>query len=431
MARFSDLPNELIISIWSYVVEPQVEPQSVESFALVSKRVYELAKPFVEEHQRLRQRYAKIFDLEKGKHGRAAGLLEAILLNPRVAVYINEFQLPKWAYCWEDQDITFQVQSYATKTMEVFEDAVRSLSQITPLEAENLVADIRSGHEGPLLALILIRLTKLKKLEIHSCGWNSEDDSLNLVLGDWSWSSESLGHPRPSTIGSTRHPDNEAFLQSPKFSHISDLEIKFCDIKQETISQLLGSTKILKSFSYHECFSSVVEPYQVCNELLECSRQSLQKLCLISNDEMNLEEIHVIRDAISRFEILQELEIGIVLLRGCEDEDCNTLIDMLPISIKKVSLSSTRMVAYRTLRGTVLQMVKHKEVHLPNLKALTLEQCVCNDYMAPVTRTELRDTKSFTELSRKSAEVGVFLSVTKYGCSHSGNDEGVFQAYMP
>lgn len=430
MAAFSDLPNELIISIWGYVIEPE----SVENFALVSKRLYELATPFVEEHQRLRQRYAKICDLGGGKDGRAADLLNAILLNPRVAVYINELQLQGWAKCWEDQDDSLQTHSYAGKTMEVFEDAIRSLSLITSSEADDWVEDIKSGHEGPILALILIRLNELKKLEIFQ-RFLDLDGSLDLVLGGWSRSLGTLAHAKRSSKESKRHHGNGEFLQLPKFSHISDLVINFCDIELRTISQLLGSTKKLKSFTCYGSFTCFVKPSQVCNELLKYSRQSLQKLRLDFNSELELGENHsFITDALSRFERLVELEMDIVFLLSSEDDDCNTLIDMLPTSIEKVTFASIMRIAFETIRSVILRMVKSKVVHLPNLKALTFEQSLYQgfhgDTTALIIGIELRDTELFAELSRKSAEVGVVLSVTKSEYSIFRNDRAAVRVYM-
>ena len=433
MAVFSDLPNELIINIWGYVVEPQ----SVENFALVSKRVYELATPFVEEHQRLRQQYPKILDLETGKHGRAADLLGVLPLNPRVALYINELQFRVgediWEDYWEDQDEPIQNQSYAGTTMDIFEEEIWSLSLIDRFEAEYWVKMLRSWHEGPLLTLILIRLTELKKFVIYPC-YNS-DRSLEMVVGVWLRSLERLAHPRRSTSESESHPDNGALLQLKEFSQISDLMIKHCDIPCGTILQLLRSTKKLKRFNFYGKLGSSVHLHQICSGLLECSRQSLQSLCLRVDDQIVLgKNRSLIRDAISRFEILLELEIDIIFLLDNRDDDCKTLIDMLPISIKTVSLSSIEMVAHETVRGTILQMIKRKVAHLPNLKALTFELSLYlepqDDTPAPVTRTELRDQEPFADLSRKSAEVGVFLSATKYEYPVSWKNQAVFQACM-
>lgn len=56
MAIFSDLANELIIGIWEYVLDPE----DVESFALVSKRIYGLSSPFLLEHARLKRQFSEI-----------------------------------------------------------------------------------------------------------------------------------------------------------------------------------------------------------------------------------------------------------------------------------------------------------------------------------------------------------------------------------
>ena len=428
MTGFSDLPNELIVSIWGYVIEPK----SVENFALVSKTVYGLATPFVEEHQRLRQRYAEIYDLERGKHGRAAELLEAILLNPRIAVYVNELQIQGWANGWGDQDDSVQTKSYAGKTMDVFEDALRSFT--TPSKAESLVADIRSGQEGPLLALILLRLTELKKLEIYPCYF---DFSLDLILGGWLYPLEELPYPGRSTPERTRHLHNHngAFLHLPKSFHISDLVIKFCDIESSTVSRLLRSTKNLKNFSYYGRTDSFVDPDNICTELLECSRQSLQKLCLEFNHWIGTAEKHtIIRDAISRLEALVEIEMDIVFFIDSEDGNCNTLMETLPSSIEKATFFSTDAISFKRLEGLILEMIKSKGVYLPNLKTLTFEQSFHlgphGDTSTYVPRTELCDTELFAELSKKSAEVGVLLSVTKFENPNCWDDRATFRAYM-
>ena len=423
MARFSDLPNELIINIWGYVFEPK----SVENFALVSKKIYEVATPFVEEHNRLRGRYAKISDLDEGKHGRAAGLLEAILLNPRVTLYINELQIRGWAHGWKDQNDSLQTQSYAAKTMDVFEDAIRSLSCIDPFDAETWVLEMRSGHEGPLLTLILIRLTELKKLEIFP-GYSEADGSLNQILGDRDYPWET----------SAPHRLNEAVSQFPKSGHISDLVIKYCDIEYITILRLLRSTKNLKKFSYYERPDSFVDPYQICSELLKWSRQSLQRLCLEFDHEVNISEKNIIvRDAISRFETLVELEMDINFFIDSEHEGCNVLMEKLPTSIEMVTFSGTEAIAFERVEGAVLQMIKHKVLHLPNLIALTFEQIHYlgshYDTVALMTRIELCYTKLFAELTRLSAEVEVLLSVMtepEYPDLLHEDNWAAFQMYM-
>lgn len=58
-----------------------MEPDDVESFALVSKRIYSLATPFVEEHTRLKQQYSKTYCPNHQTRSEAADLFEEMLLT--------------------------------------------------------------------------------------------------------------------------------------------------------------------------------------------------------------------------------------------------------------------------------------------------------------------------------------------------------------
>ena len=72
MAIFSDLPNELVLCIWGYVIEPD----DVESFALVSKRIYSLSSQFMNEHASLKRQYSKIWISYRQGNYEPADLLE-------------------------------------------------------------------------------------------------------------------------------------------------------------------------------------------------------------------------------------------------------------------------------------------------------------------------------------------------------------------
>lgn len=88
MASFQDLPDELLIDIWGYMLEPE----DVESFALVSKRVYSLSTPFVIEHTYLKKQFSSMV-VSRGKRDSAQiELLEQMLRNPRAAFYVRQLQ---------------------------------------------------------------------------------------------------------------------------------------------------------------------------------------------------------------------------------------------------------------------------------------------------------------------------------------------------
>lgn len=61
MTHFSQLPNETISEFWGYFQEPR----DVENFAIESKDIYVIGRPFVEEHNKLKREYS-IFETGPG-----------------------------------------------------------------------------------------------------------------------------------------------------------------------------------------------------------------------------------------------------------------------------------------------------------------------------------------------------------------------------
>lgn len=171
MAMFSDLPNELIIGIWGFVIEPD----DVESFALVSKRIYGLSSQFVDEHVSLKQQYSKIcFSYRKRNYG-PADLLEKILLDTRIAFYISSLEIDQMRPQLEEQTTR---QAYCKDTMALFEGVVRASPLITGSEVEDWITDVRKGYEYPIIALVIMRLTKIKEFDL----WESKRDEGRYLL---------------------------------------------------------------------------------------------------------------------------------------------------------------------------------------------------------------------------------------------------------
>lgn len=131
MAMFTDLPNELIIDIWGGVIDPE----DVESFALVSKKVYDLAAPFLKEHTCLKQQYSRVC-YPNGQTGEVVYLLEKMLLNPRITLYINELQIDGWAGSWAEQQAPLHVRSYSKATMNLLKDEIRHSSFDPPSDVK-------------------------------------------------------------------------------------------------------------------------------------------------------------------------------------------------------------------------------------------------------------------------------------------------------
>ena len=165
MAIFSDLANELIIGIWGYVIEPN----DVESFALVSKRIYGLSWQFVKEHASLKQQYSKICFSRRERNYEPADLLKKMLLDTRIAFYIISLEISRWDNSWEEP-VTPQI--FCEDTMALFEGAIRASPLITRSKAEDWITDVRKGNEDPIIALVIMRLIKIKKFDL----WEKETE---------------------------------------------------------------------------------------------------------------------------------------------------------------------------------------------------------------------------------------------------------------
>ena len=403
MAVFSDLPNELVIHIWSYVIEPE----SVERFALVSKRVYGLATPFLREHERLKQQYSRIS--HSNARSRAADLLETLLLNPRIAHYIHEFRIGQLARLRKDQ-YQSPLQSYFSSTIKIFETAVRCSSLIFPLEREEWVESIKDGDEAPLIALMIMQTAKVTKFELE--GHSYHPHFIVETLGRITQSSEAAIHPGPSTARSEiACRDYFGYSRPPSLSKVSDLGFYLVSIEARHLFRLLQGIRKLKSFSLiDDGLFTTIEPSQICDELLASSQHSLQKLCLRTEDDI-LDDIEIDNRAdpwancmgdITRFKSLTALETDFVRLCGCSETKCSRLADRLPISIEDVILVSTEVIPSNTLRDMVLQMVECKTVRLPKLKALTFESRLGGKW---------GNKDPIKELKKKCEDVGVVLSM--------------------
>lgn len=357
MAVFSDLPNELVIHIWTYVIEPE----SVESFALVSKRIYGLATPFLKEHKCLKQQFSR-FHYSSPRY-RAAGLLKAILLNPRIALYIKEFKIARCADNRRELH-TSPLQSYSSDTMRLFKEAIRSSFLIAQSEAEDWAAGIERGDEDPILALIIMQPIVLDQLKLCYYG-GGRDRRLFETIRHIAQSSEAAIRPGASSVGSEINSNNQAdFARPSRFSKIRALKFQG-DMGFDPILPLLRTTKDLKSFSFSGGRSSIIDSYQICTELLACSQKSLRQLDLRNDVAMTAE----CTLNITRFETLTSLSTNLELLLGPIDKPCRRLADVLPISIAYVALFS-KVISYEIAEKVVLQMIQSKKEYLPNLVEL-------------------------------------------------------------
>ena len=381
MATFTDLPNELVIKIWSH----EFEPDEIESFALVSKKVHELGKHFVEEHTRLKRQYLKTSLYPSA----AADLLEKMLRNPRIALYVNALTL-MFPHC---DDQKHARKRYSGEIMELFSSAIQLSPLIAPPDEQDWTAAIRSGDQDSILGFTIMQLPRLKKVEISGSGGVS-----NYTLLQSSWgtppSLEGSSPAGPSTV--PKVIDSHRTLPRPlMFPNIDELTLDDCVLTFHELSHVLRGIKELKSFGYSEAFFAgpqpfQVQPSQVCDTLLDYSSGSLQKLCFSATDPNG----NYLGD-LTQFRTLIDLEVDFIPLLGSTGRG---LSDRLPASTERVTLRVTDRIVFKSLEEAVRQMTKSIE-RLPNLKAL-------------MVKCENSTGMTFpTELENMFAEIGVHLSV--------------------
>ena len=86
MTGFNDLPNELIVEVWREVADAE----SVENFAVTSKRIYALGSGFMTEHNELKADFSSIHHYEGSN---PAETLKTLLMNPCPALYVRNVSI--------------------------------------------------------------------------------------------------------------------------------------------------------------------------------------------------------------------------------------------------------------------------------------------------------------------------------------------------
>ena len=193
MAKFTDLPNELVVEIWSHILQPK----DIENFALASKTIRTLAGKILVNHRKL-TRELSTFDIGGSKmRFSPAGLLKEILTNPRVALYTKKVIVPDLYVAWESKEGVNKLKTfdpeigedarhyrhtpYAEEDMELFKQAIGRAKQFFDLkhlaqcqcfqsakyEVNRLREIMGKGSELPIIVLFLLLFTNLKTMVVE------------------------------------------------------------------------------------------------------------------------------------------------------------------------------------------------------------------------------------------------------------------------
>ena len=169
MAGFDDLPNEIILETLRFVL-----PEDLENFAQASKRVFLLAKPFLERHRQLIRRYKRVCSRPPFQVlGTIPSLLRDIFKNPSIRRYVRDVELGSLVttYTGNIQNDTFDEDEALYKQQFDLVDAVvnqsndpdiKSLYHATKWQSQSS----KFGYAALLIALHLTLLPNLNRLSV-------------------------------------------------------------------------------------------------------------------------------------------------------------------------------------------------------------------------------------------------------------------------
>lgn len=450
MACFSKLPRELIIEVWSHLRDPE----AIDNFALTSKTIRSLGSSFIEEHNKLRLEFSSFPSSDIYGSSNLAELLEALLLNPRAALYVRDVYIDSWPHQWDDPDPEFngydefEHDPYPKKAMELFKQAVKDSPFIYENEVESWIDELVVGNEGAILSLVVMRLPNAKSFDLFDMGASefnlsttvrriaeSQDtDALSRLtnvqlhpripaLSDW----VQAFSPLPSvkaikaqcigndgdveclsdcwSSGKIHRTDCHArldirFTLSSRTSAVVHLTCCSCGVRKN-LAGFLEGLPALEHFDYLgvPSFMEFSEPSEIVSALLTHAKHSLQVLRLGENSERTTCTV-----SLADFQVLKELDIKSDLLLSYKDTpERSQLADLLPKSVEKVHLRRLHTDVAHLVENTVLQMALHKAERLPNLKELTIELIPSDN--AP-------NSEVISKIKQKCEGVGVKLNVT-------------------
>ena len=392
MPTFSDLPNELVAITWGFVDEPA----DIERFALVSKRVYSLSTPFVWEHERLKQLLPTVsIDVDTDPAG-PHDVLELLLHNPRLGFYVHEALIEDWRAPGSERNIS--LASLTPERIAEFENAVNCSIYVPSSEKERWVREIKEGNPDPIVALIIMRLPKLRCLDLvypHTGG----NGHLLGTLKRMTLSPDGASNPGCSVTQIGPDGSQPIFKKHSPFRHLKEIDLKLGDLRMSVLSNLLQGVEKLESFAFTSSSPIPFDYRRLNRDLLRCARGSLQKLVIHDDSESR-----GYMGSLTRFQNLVEVSINATFLLGREEEQPRSLADALPTSIQDLDLFLEDGAEPDEVEDVVDQVVQSKVERCPRLETF---------WVTMVDPIEM-DDEDESQLKEKLAEVGVDFYFGEY-----------------
>ena len=170
MARFSDLADEIVLSIW-----PHIHPSAVESFALTNRKIYSLGSKSITVHNRLSKLYKVVTNKPTGygKIMRTDLLIKAIvdiIRDPRIAHYVREICIDTCVDCFGAVNTLEDDAERIRETranLDVISHLLEDCDFVEHREVMIWWCNIEQGNQDPLLGLLLYILPNIRVIRFE------------------------------------------------------------------------------------------------------------------------------------------------------------------------------------------------------------------------------------------------------------------------
>ncbi|KAF2815397.1 uncharacterized protein BDZ99DRAFT_495165 [Mytilinidion resinicola] len=152
MTILLDLPNELLLSIFTYA-----DPDDLVNFGVTCRHIFAVGEGPLREHRARLQKYHTVTCSDIEDECASWNLMYDVLLNPPVALYVRELELAAERKSeWETQEEWYAVAMEQSRNLD---PAWREL--------------VSYGNDGLVIECLLPRLLRLRELRYAPCGESS------------------------------------------------------------------------------------------------------------------------------------------------------------------------------------------------------------------------------------------------------------------
>ena len=466
MPQLLDLANEIL-----YKIVDQIHPNDIVNFSLCRKDIHELAKNAVALHVRRKRILENIVLHGCHRHrpnSHPIGLIRDICMDWRNGEYTKSLiiqcchnpdstpedddpdQYEEDARLYETekkeddkcvQSVMQSIQDYIEE--KVVESGIPTLSQLrrgekhtddtvsrSRFDVEDACEHVKKGRRDTMLALLLLFLPNLERLQLAQFTWGVFDllsmidlispqnlqgvprsrrplmnlSQVYLLGSDDNRAGEDFNLFMPFAALPSMRSINGAFVEgqdmindwifAPHTSSITEITLRESAVRPECLAEMIGAIKVLKRFVYDYTVNYdagvAMHIQNIIGILLEHAKHCLEFLQITGDWNLRIGErgSHPCKGSLRGFEVLKEVVLdSYVYVEPASDGDpgyipnniingensgytVRSLVEVLPPSIETIQLVGSELAEHvpRFLR----HLLEQKELRLPRFRTLVI-----------------------------------------------------------